>query len=142
MSATRREGLLMIVSLVPFFSLNLFVWGYPLRSIPINKGRDMKLINIKEGVSLVGLQIEMRVVLLTVSKVFRRFTDVEAVVTSGTEGRHTWGSLHYYGYALDFRTRDLTEAQLQKVRREIKKVLGDSYTVIAEDSHIHINYRI
>lgn len=38
-------------------------------------------------------------------------------VTSTNKGRHNVGSRHYQGLAIDVRTRDKTEAQIQQLRK-------------------------
>lgn len=100
-----------------------------------------KRIILKNGVSLVGLQIQMRKVLEEATQVWNSH-DKLLVITSGTEGEHSPGSMHYYGYALDLRTRyfkDLEE--VTKVANELQKALGGWYDVIVEGDHIHTHYR-
>jgi hypothetical protein len=67
----------------------------------------------------------------------------ELVVTSGLEGTHSAGSLHYYGYALDFRTRYFTDYEKEVVQKELQKALSydNSYRVILEKTHMHVEWR-
>lgn len=67
--------------------------------------------------------------------------DVELVITSGCEGSHMKGSLHYIGEALDFRTRDLTFAEQVLWRDRCVQELGPDYDVVLEKDHLHIEYQ-
>lgn len=96
-------------------------------------------MKIKEGVSLIGLKIIMRKVLITADHIWQKYGQ-ELVVTSGTDGEHSAGSLHYYGYALDFRTRYFTEEEVKKVSVELRKLLGSDYHVVEHSTHIHVEY--
>ena len=65
---------------------------------------------IKEGVLLHGLKLEMRTALMTAERIWKSFGQ-ELVVTSALDGTHAACSLHYYGYALDFRSRYFSEKE-------------------------------
>jgi hypothetical protein len=100
-------------------------------------------MKIKDGVIMSGLQLPMRPVLLTAEKIYRQY-DAELVITSALEGTHSAGSLHYYGYALDMRTRDVPEelrpALANSLRKNLEK-LSEQYRVILEPTHIHVEWR-
>jgi hypothetical protein len=98
------------------------------------------MFSIKEGVSLQGLQIEMREVLIQMESIFNKI-DKELVITSGTEGLHSATSLHYYGYALDFRKRHLKENEKARVLAYLYENLHDNYRIIDHDTHYHIEFR-
>jgi len=98
-------------------------------------------MEIKEGASLQGLNVTMRPVLIEWEKLCKKY-NVEAVVTCGTDGAHSAGSMHYYGYALDLRTRDMTEGQKQTARQNMAVKLGLAYDVVLHRSHMHIEYKI
>lgn len=94
---------------------------------------------IKEGVVLAGLQIEMRPVLKHANEVWKKHGQ-ELAVTSGLEGTHSAGSYHYFGYALDLRTRYFSTTERHSVLYELKQLLGGKYTVLLESTHIHAQY--
>ncbi len=60
-------------------------------------------MQIKEDASVVGLKLPMREALVAIESIWREHGE-EAVITCGTNGEHSAGSLHYYGYAVDVRT--------------------------------------
>jgi len=98
-------------------------------------------MKLKEGVILNGLNIKMRDVLIAAEKVWKKYGVEEGVtVTSGLDGCHSAGSKHYYGYALDFRTRYFTDDIKNQVAFELESRLTDDYSVIVEPSHIHVQY--
>ena len=78
--------------------------------------RDME---IKDGVVLAGLDPCMRPAMVNAERIWKRFGRSEGVtITSGLDGCHSAGSLHYYGLALDFRTHYFTaEMTLEAVFR-------------------------
>lgn len=100
-------------------------------------------MKIKDGATLQGLKLVMRPVLQAAERIWRNHGQ-EMVVTSGTDGAHSAGSLHYYGYALDFRTRYFEEKIRHKVFRELSDDLrkkNRDYCVIWHSTHIHVEYR-
>ena len=100
-------------------------------------------MKIKKGVILAGLDIKMRPALIIADRIWKGYNQ-ELVVTSGLEGTHSARSLHYYGLALDFRTRYFSEQEAYKVREELENELEvyegayNSYDVVREATHIHI----
>jgi len=73
----------------------------------------------------------------------RVHTDVigrDAIVTSGTDGKHKVNSLHYKGLALDLRIFDLTKTQRTQLTEELRQELGDDWDVVLEPDHIHAEY--
>ena len=96
-------------------------------------------MKIKQGVTMQGLQMEMRHVLKVADSVYKSHGQ-ELVVTSATDGTHSAGSFHYYGYALDFRTRFFTNTKAKQVAHEIRIKLSDGYFVLFEGNHIHVQF--
>ena len=97
-------------------------------------------MKIKEGAILAGLQIQMRKALKAADRIWRDYGE-ELVVTSGLDGAHSAGSMHYYGYAVDLRTRYFTEDEQLEIRDKLVNELGPSYFVLLHNTHIHIHYR-
>lgn len=96
-------------------------------------------MEIKSGVIMAGLKLEMRPVIICADKVWKSFSK-ELVITSALDGTHSPGSLHPFGYALDFRSRYFTNVQIIKVIAALKAHLGPKYDVIFEGDHIHAEY--
>lgn len=96
-------------------------------------------MEIKEGASLQGLKIIMRKVLVKAEEVWEK-NDKELVVTSGTDSTHSAGSVHYYGYALDLRTRYFNKATTNKVLRSLRKDIGANYKASFHRNHIHVEW--
>ena len=94
---------------------------------------------VKEGVQLHGLKIEMRTALMTAARIWKQFGQ-ELVVTSALDGTHAACSLHYYGYALDFRSRYFTEEEKTEVINLLRKKLPKEFEVISHPTHIHVEY--
>lgn len=66
---------------------------------------------------------------------------VEAIITSGTDGKHSRGSLHYSGGAVDLRSRDFQPGDAVKAVKELKSRLGPDFDIILERNHIHMEYQ-
>lgn len=69
----------------------------------------------------------------------------EMLITSGRDGKHKDGSLHYYDRALDFRTKHLTDRQKTALAATVAKRLGPDYDVILEsrgkaNEHLHVEH--
>ncbi len=96
-------------------------------------------MKLKDGVSEIGLQLVMRKVKIAAGKIWKLYGQ-ECVETSGTEGEHSDGSLHPFGYALDFRTNYFTSQQKHLAVLELRSALGLNYNVIEEPDHIHVEY--
>jgi hypothetical protein len=91
---------------------------------------------LKEGVSLAGLQIEMRPVMREAGRIWRDQGKQWLRITSGTDGSHGVASFHPYGYALDI---ELPPNPAQAVS-DLREALGCNYDVVLEKDHVHIEY--
>lgn len=98
-------------------------------------------MKIKYSAVMAGLQLEMREVLKQADLLWKENNE-ELVVTAATDGEHSAGSLHYYGYAVDLRTRYFGADDSRKIAIELQKRLNKDYTVIFEGDHIHVQYNI
>ena len=101
-------------------------------------------MRLKPGVSVYGLRPEIVIALIVADAVYDEH-GVDMVMTSGSEGRHGWGSLHFQGLAVDLRTHNLEPADRPIVAEKIKTRLGAEYDVVHKNvgkpnEHIHIEY--
>ena len=72
-------------------------------------------MKIKKGVILAGIGIQMNPVLVEAEKLWEE-KGAELVITSGLDGKHSLGSLHYTGYALDLLSRYFPKKENQQIR--------------------------
>jgi hypothetical protein len=97
-------------------------------------------MKMKDDVILAGLDIRMRIVLITADKVWKQHGQ-ELVITSGLDGCHSAGSLHPYGYALDLRIRYfITKTKQSQVCNALREALPEGYQVIQHSSHCHVEF--
>lgn len=96
-------------------------------------------MRIKPGVTMAGLDLRMRRVLVEADKIWRQL-GAELVVTSALDGEHSAGSLHYYGLAVDLRTKCFAgdPGHPAAAAAMLQLALGDGYEVILERDHIHV----
>ena len=101
------------------------------------------MVRCKDGVCLFGLQYEMRPVLIAADHIWARHGQ-ELVITSTWEGdAHSARSYHYYGYAVDLRTRYFGADQEKVVADELRYKLPEVYDVVLHpNSHIHVEYDV
>ena len=98
------------------------------------------MIIIKSGVRIHGIRPEICLAIFISDGFFSRFKR-DTVVTSVIDGKHSWGSLHYVGAAVDLRISHLTKQALSQVRGEVSAMLGQDYVVVLEKDHLHIEYQ-
>jgi hypothetical protein len=97
-------------------------------------------MKIKKGVSLTGLRLVMRPVLVEADRIWDELGQ-ELVITSGTDGEHSAGSLHYYGYAVDLRTRYFTQDEKQSAYIQLIEALEyEGFNVFMHSTHIHVEW--
>ena len=119
----------------------IYISELTLQSSLVQKVVSELNVQIKDGVIISGLDIRMRDVLIKADSVWKTYGE-ELVVTSGLDGVHSAGSLHYYGLALDFRTRYFTAQIRAKVADDLQAELGENFLVINEKNHIHVQYQL
>ena len=102
---------------------------------------------MKKSVSLKGLTPQMCLATLVVSSVLQDKYEVPCVLTSGNDGSHGYGSLHFSGGALDYRTKNLPSwASVDGFKLAVEENLSDEYdTVISNlgepDECLHVEYQ-
>lgn len=95
-------------------------------------------MKLKDGVDIRGLHLLMRPVLRAAELIWKNNGQQEGVtVTSAVDGVHSADSWHYYGLALDFRTRYFSEIRKDVVIKQLRSALPD-YDVVAHNTHIHV----
>lgn len=102
----------------------------------------MSLIKIKSGV-IVSRQVVIACAVVNAATSLR--LPVDMLITSGRDGTHMEGSLHYRDRALDFRTKHLTRSQKYVLRDTVQQRLGAKYQAILEsvgkrNEHLHVEY--
>lgn len=95
-------------------------------------------MKLKANVTLAGLHLLMRPALKAAEDLWIAHGRPEGVtVTCARGGIHSAGSWHYYGLALDFRTRYFEDDIKKQVYHDLKNALP-LYDVIEHDTHIHV----
>lgn len=100
------------------------------------------MITFKLGVEVNNVDRKVFHAINGVDQIFSKF-GYKTVVTSITDGKHSKGSLHYHGLAVDFRIYHVPSIEQQnRIHSEIEKLLGSDFDVILEKNHIHVEYDI
>ena len=95
---------------------------------------------LKPGVRLTGIRPEILFALIATERAYNQ-AGHELVVTSCVDSKHSRGSLHYSGAAVDLRTRDVPPDVMQAIVAEVREALGADFDVILESDHLHIEYQ-
>lgn len=93
-----------------------------------------------QGARIRGLRSEILFAICVVDEIFAQY-GVEAVITSGIDGKHSRGSIHYSGGAVDLRSRDFADGDAERAVAKVKDALGPDFDVILEHNHIHMEYQ-
>ena len=105
----------------------------------------MKFKNGSKHVKVLGVKSEMIMGHLVVMGVFES-NNVECIITSLADGKHSESSKHYEGNAIDYRTRHIANAAVKtKIITEIKESLTQDFDVVFEDAgtdneHLHVEF--
>ena len=97
-------------------------------------------LSIKAGVRLHGIRPEMNIAATVVEGAYRD-SGLNCTITCGMDGKHSMGSLHYAGAALDFRTNDVPKEKLEPLRKLIVERLPTDFDVILEGDHFHVEHQ-
>lgn len=98
----------------------------------------------KNGANIWGLDPKMRPALVNADRLWGD-NGHELTITSGRDGIHSAGSLHYYGLAVDFRTWEedgvqWSDEKRRRIAGQLQNMLGRKFDVIPHSTHIHVEY--
>lgn len=94
-------------------------------------------------VELTALSSQMVLATLIIASHFQQYTGI-LTITSGFEGTHSGKSLHYRGFALDYRTRHINPKLMRELAAQIEVALAHQFDVILKETsgqkHLHVEY--
>lgn len=94
-------------------------------------------MQIRSNVRLAGLCPQLVLGLIVVERLSYN-EGLDFVISSVTDGLHSWKSLHYVGHAVDI---VFDQPVGPSFLMALKKSLGSEYDVVNESSHVHIEYQ-
>tara|TARA_R110000782_G_scaffold218156_1_gene305533 strand:+ start:517 stop:840 length:324 start_codon:yes stop_codon:yes gene_type:complete len=98
-------------------------------------------LRMKHGVSMNGIKPEMVMGINLALGYFDSMGIRDMVVTSIVDGKHSYGSLHYVGYAADIRIWAIESDGLAEFTEGLAEELGEEFDVTLEKDHIHIEFQ-
>lgn len=104
-------------------------------------------MKLKAGVKVDGVKTEILVAWMVALTIWES-NGFELTVTSCRDGVHKLHSLHYKGWAIDIRTKDLPDLETkEKLVAQLKASLTNDYDVVFEDvggnnEHVHLEYDV
>jgi len=102
-------------------------------------------VRLKRTVKLRGIRPEMLMGNDIVESVYDK-AGLECTITSGNDSKHSRGSLHFTGAALDYRTRHVPRGKVGDLVLAVKSALGEEFDVLLEhldkpQEHLHVEYQ-
>ncbi len=98
------------------------------------------MLSLKPGVRLTGIRPELVIAVLAAERVYAA-AGHNLTITACTDGKHSIGSFHYSGAAVDLRTRDLPAGDVSKIAAQIRDCLGADFDVVIENDHLHVEHQ-
>lgn len=98
------------------------------------------MLMLKPGVRIAGLRPEILFAIVAAERAYAEL-GADCVLTACVDGKHSPGSLHYVGQAVDFRTSTITAEKRQSLTARLRSALGEDFDVILETDHLHIEYQ-
>lgn len=98
------------------------------------------MLHFKDSVKVDGVKKETVELMLLLNTFFVRQLSKPFLVTSCTDGKHMKGSKHYSGYAVDIRSRHLTEREIGILLSWFNACHDKQYDMVVEKDHIHVEY--
>jgi len=98
------------------------------------------MLMLKSSVKLQGVSPELVLGLCVCESVFHKY-NIDLVITSLTDSKHSPNSLHYSGNAADLRISNIPESVRPEIFSDLKNNLSTHFDVILESDHIHIEYQ-
>jgi hypothetical protein len=95
-------------------------------------------LSIKQG-AVLPPELAMSVMVASIHDAFKE-EGYDCVITAGIDGKHSAGSLHYVGLALDFRSRTIPSGERERMRAKIAERLP-GFDVVLEADHYHVEYQ-
>jgi hypothetical protein len=96
-------------------------------------------MTIKPGVDLRKVSPQICIACLIANEIYTKLGH-DLVITSITDGRHKTDSLHYTGFAADFRTNYFTQDKILSAVVQLQTALGAQFDILHEVDHIHIEF--
>lgn len=97
-------------------------------------------MKIKPGARVLTVDQAMTIAYIAADRIWTKYGQT-LVLTTGADGTHSTGSLHYTGCAADFRTNYFSAERKRLVAEELRESLGPDYDVASEASHIHCEWQ-
>lgn len=98
------------------------------------------MITLKPGVRINGIRPELLLGIMIAESVYS-LKNRTLTITACIDGKHSVGSLHYAGCAVDLRTRDLPAGEPEEITNLLKSALGSDFDVALEKDHIHLEFQ-
>ena len=98
------------------------------------------LLKLKKPVSPSQIKPEINLAIMVALTIWDRQSEPVLTITSISDSKHGPASLHYVGYAVDIRIRELHNDP-KFLSDALRNALVDDYDVILESNHIHLEYQ-
>ena len=117
---------------------------------PLEDATNALYLDVKtgpDGADLTDMSEEILATFPHIEAVWAQFDQGQPMITSGRDGKHTAGSKHYTGNAVDVRARHIDDDVARQMANALQQRLGNKYDVDFEHfpenprrDHIHVEY--
>lgn len=98
------------------------------------------LLKLKHSVNPSQIKPEINLAIQVALSLWSRQNEHVLTITSLADSQHSLTSLHYVGYAVDIRIREL-HSDPKDLSDALRDSLVSDYDVILESDHIHVEYQ-
>ena len=98
------------------------------------------MLSLKTGVRVLGIRPELLLAVIVAERAYAEAA-ADCVITACVDSKHSRGSLHYSGAAVDLRTNNLHPGEADKIIARLRACLGADFDVLLESDHIHIEFQ-
>lgn len=103
------------------------------------------MIRLKDSVNLNTIKPELIIGIMVLYSVMHEF-NIEMVITSAADSKHSENSLHYQGYAVDIRSKHIpSRSRKFEILAIAKNLMDKQFDIILEsegedNEHYHLEY--
>ncbi len=98
------------------------------------------LLKLKSSVDPAQIKPEINLAIQVALSIWSRQNEPVLTITSISDSKHSIASLHYVGYAVDIRIREL-HSNPKSLADFLRDSLVDDYDVVLFSDHIHLEWQ-
>lgn len=99
------------------------------------------MIGVKDNtINLNGVCAPLSMALNTFDAIVSKY-GVDTTITSANDGKHSYGSLHYIGHAVDLRIWGIEKELVDIKKQFLSRYPNNQFDFVIEKDHIHLEFQ-